>query len=244
MTTTHIAAIFSVWLTPLAPAFSDELISPAAARCKEGKVVTVQMVVKSSHPVKPDGKYCRLFSEKNWKNEQTFVIQLEERFLEGLGVRRCHELEGKSVLATGEVEKLMFDSTADQRLGITITRFHHIERVQSIEELNKGSTHVVVGKLRTTYTKETTSEGFVYLHGIAELVVMKAEKGEGVKEGEVLYVRYWTCWWAARSFPPPYTRGHYVPAEGKDVRVYLQREKDGTYGVLVPNGFEAIGAKR
>ena len=93
---------------------------------------------------------------------------------------------------------------------------------------------------------------------VAEVKVQNVEKGEGLKAGDLVYVRYWRKAWSPPKdnpdMPPPTgASGHWnLPKEGDVLRVYLTRNShdgydkndDGGFNVVGPNGFEKLPERR
>jgi hypothetical protein len=117
--------------------------------------------------------------------------------------------------------------------------------------LAKTATHVVVGKVKAVYERTTSEGSYRYKRYVAEVEVSAVEKGEGLKAGELAYVRYWTVDdWIGPGPMPPGTSGHRgLPKEGETVRVYAARNaydgftpdnQDGGLNVIGANGFEKV----
>jgi hypothetical protein len=108
----------------------------------------------------------------------------------------------------------------------------------SKEDLNKQATHILVGDVRAVYTTEKPGErGFTDRLYCIEVVPTALEKGEGLKEGRVIYARAWT----PAKRPRGWTGGqgqNVIPEAGKRVRVYLAQAKDGGLDLVEPNGLE------
>jgi hypothetical protein len=127
----------------------------------------------------------------------------------------------------------------------------HAEKVDmSSEQLRKAATHVVTGQLMPVYERAQTEGDWKYTRYMAEVRVGAREKGEGIREGDLVYVRYWRRAWVGQGQVPPSTTGHRgLPSEGQTVRVYLARNaydgftfdnKDGGFNVIGANGFETL----
>lgn len=104
-------------------ASADEVVTPAEAAKQEGKgkAVTVELVVKSCHPVLPDGKHFRLFSESSFQDKQAFVIHLTDKAVAKLEAKDLEKhFLGKKIRVTGEVEKTVFSSIPQTRPGIVV----------------------------------------------------------------------------------------------------------------------------
>jgi hypothetical protein len=117
------------------------------------------------------------------------------------------------------------------------------------EGLRKRATHVVVGKVRSIYTRESREGKWRYTRYVAEVSVNEVEKGEGLAKGALVYARYWRRGWLGGK-PPADTSGHRgLPKEGETLRIYLARNaydgftkdnKDGGFNVIGANGFERL----
>jgi hypothetical protein len=117
------------------------------------------------------------------------------------------------------------------------------------EQMAKMATHIVQGKVRGIYTSTGKAGNYAQTYYVAELGIDQVEKGEGLKAGGLVYVRYWTQYWAGPGSPPPGTNGHRgLPKVGDAVRVYLVNKgydgggdvKDGGFNVVFADGFEAL----
>ena len=108
-------------------------------------------------------------------------------------------------------------------------------------ELKQRATHIVVGEVKTVYTadKPLDRAGFVDRHYCFEVMPSAIEKGEGLKEGRVIYARART----PAKRPGGGTGGQgqdEIPPAGRKVRMYLQEAKDGGLDLVEPNGVEAM----
>jgi hypothetical protein len=118
------------------------------------------------------------------------------------------------------------------------------------EQLRKTATHVVTGQVTAVYERTETTDQWKYTRYVAEVRVGKCEKGDGIKEGDLVYVRYWQRDWQGKGHVPTSTTGHRgVPRDGDSLRVYLARNaydgfqsenKDGGFNVIGANGFEKL----
>jgi hypothetical protein len=128
----------------------------------------------------------------------------------------------------------------------------HAEKVDTPPAaLRKEATHVIVGTVKAIYSRTTEDGNWRTTRYVAEVQVGDVEKGEGVSEGGLLYVRYWqVAKWLGKGAMPPGAGGHRgLPTEGQTLRIYLARNAydgftkendDGGFNVLGANGFEAI----
>lgn len=109
----------------------------------------------------------------------------------------------------------------------------------SPEELKSDSTHIVVGKVRAVYSTTEKSKDWADTYSVAEILVSTVEKGGGIDGGDVVYTHYWNTKWIGEGEPEPHSGGHGGVSKGEFVRAHLER-KDGTYHVLLPNGFVSV----
>lgn len=118
------------------------------------------------------------------------------------------------------------------------------------KELANRSTHIVTGKVLGIYAKTVKDGDYLRTEYVAEVRVLETRKGDGVKAGSLIYVRYWTQDWKGRGMMPPGTRGYWdIPKEGEKLRIHLVRKAGehaesfagdsaaGGFDVLAPNGF-------
>ncbi|MHC4816456.1 MAG: hypothetical protein ACYTF8_00150 [Planctomycetota bacterium] len=114
--------------------------------------------------------------------------------------------------------------------------------------LLKKATHVVVGKVTAVYARKSTEGRWRYTRHVAEVKIDSVEKGDGLKAGDLAYVRYWRRAWMGNK-PPTSTSGHRgLPTEGETLRIYLARNAhdgfwendDGGFNVIGANGFERL----
>lgn len=139
-------------------------------------------------------------------------------------------------------------------LGLLMLVVHlHAEKPPSSKAmLRDESTNVVTGSVKAIYQRTEKVDNWEYTHFIAELRVKDSEKGEGISDDSLIYVRYWQKQWKGKGDPPPGTAGHFpIPNKGDSVRVYLARNsydgftdenKDGGFNVIGTNGFEKLPA--
>ena len=122
----------------------------------------------------------------------------------------------------------------------------------SPEELRETATDVVTGKVMAIYARAETSGDWKYTKYVAEIRVDGCEKGDGARQGNLVYARYWTRGWIGKGEVPPSTAGHRdLPRDGEVLRVYMARNaydgfgsdnKDGGFNVIGANGFEKLKA--
>jgi hypothetical protein len=117
------------------------------------------------------------------------------------------------------------------------------------QELRKLATHVITGTVTAVYTRTETKGNLNYTHYVAEVRVGTCEKGDGIEEDNLVYIRYWRSSWIGKGHRPPGTSGHRgLPSEGELTRVYLVRngydgfssQMDGGFNVIGANGFEKM----
>ncbi len=65
------------------------------------------------------------------------------------------------------------------------------------------------------------------------------ENGSDIATGDTVYAQYWNKSWIGEGTPEPGSSGHHGVAKGEFVRAHLTR-RDGTYRVILPNGFARL----
>lgn len=111
------------------------------------------------------------------------------------------------------------------------------------DALAKTATHVVVGKVEQIWSRVEDKDSWETTRYVAEIRVEKAEKGDGLAAGELVYARYWHRVWDGFGQMPTDTVGHRgLPEPGQRVRVYLARDAYDGFGEAKDGGFNVIGA--
>lgn len=135
--------------------------------------------------------------------------------------------------------------------AVALTAPLRAEKVDmSPEELRQTATHVITGQVTAVYERAVTRGDWKYTHYLAEIRVDECEKGDGIQQGDLVYVRYWRRAWIGEGRVPPSTTGHRgLPSDGESLRMYLARNaydgfsvdnKDGGFNVIGANGFEQL----
>jgi hypothetical protein len=101
-------------------------------------------------------------------------------------------------------------------------------------QLEANATHIVTGTVKGVYASEQEKEKEVTYY-VIEIEVRRCKKGDGPKEGEVLYLR---CWMRnKKSNDPNISNGQSrIPPVSQRIQAYLKRGRDGGYEILEPNG--------
>ena len=116
-------------------------------------------------------------------------------------------------------------------------------------QLEKAATHIVVGKVRSITATTNQDAQFATTTYTALIAIDRLEKGDGLKPGDVVEVRYVSRAWRGNGSPPPFNSGHSPrPKENDTVRAYLVNQgyngagytTDGHYDVYYKNGFEIL----
>ena len=120
------------------------------------------------------------------------------------------------------------------------------EKVDYPGEPEEKSTHILTGTVTAIYSKITRDASNETMHGIAEVRVESVEKGEGMKSGQVVYVRFWHhLKWLGKGNPTPGPSGHQnIPSEGQKVKICVVRSADGSHDVFYVGGFKPAETKR
>ncbi len=115
------------------------------------------------------------------------------------------------------------------------------------EALAEEATHIVVGVVEARFSRERVSDalgkGTLEDYFAFEVHIEKAEKGEGLKAGELVYARAFEVKKAGEPNASGSSGHRPLPAPGDRVRVYLQKDKRGGFDVVYMNGFEILPKK-
>ncbi len=116
-------------------------------------------------------------------------------------------------------------------------------------QLEKAATHVVVGKVGSISSTTKLDAQYETTTYLAQIAINRIEKGDGLKPGDVVEVRYLTRGWRGSGSPPPFDSGHSPrPKQNDAVRAYLVNKgyngagytTDGHYDVYYTTGFEIL----
>jgi hypothetical protein len=116
-------------------------------------------------------------------------------------------------------------------------------------QLEKAATHIVVGKVGSISSTTNEAAQYATTTFTAKIIIDRVEKGEGLKAGDIVQVRYHTQGWRGSGPPPPFDSGHSPrPKQNDTVRAYLVNQgyngagytTDGHYDVYYKNGFEVL----
>jgi hypothetical protein len=107
-------------------------------------------------------------------------------------------------------------------------------------EAEQKSTHILTGKIATIYSKTTRTATHETIQNVAQVQVQNVEKGEGLKNGETLYVRYVSKQqWIGKGPGEPGAGPHeHCPSEGQTLRMCLVRNADQSFDVYYVSGFK------
>lgn len=104
--------------------------------------------------------------------------------------------------------------------------------------LQNASVVVQARVLRVYENVDTTVQGQVVTHAIAELRVLEVIKGSDLYAGDDILIRYWWRRWLPGASPMPGNDGNFgAPAEGETLKVYLGGWGRNGYQVMLPYGF-------
>jgi hypothetical protein len=123
-------------------------------------------------------------------------------------------------------------------------------RPRTPKELAEQATNIVVGRVLAAYSRDVETElygkGTIETKSVVEIEVEGVEKGDGIKDKDVIYVR---CWHLKKrgALKRPGPVGHEIPKTGDRVRAYLVRggmspgkKKDAGLAAVEPNGLMAL----
>ncbi len=109
-------------------------------------------------------------------------------------------------------------------------------------ELQEQSSHIIVGKVNAVYTFVSEDEEWRHTSSVAEVSVEEIKKGKGLADRKVIYVHFWNQRWIGKGLVPPYSGGHYCPAAGTKVTLFME-ERESRFHILLPNGTVVIHGK-
>jgi hypothetical protein len=120
----------------------------------------------------------------------------------------------------------------------------HAEKVNMTPaRLQKTATHVIVGTVTKISTSKTTDAEWETTSYVADVRIKTLEKGEGIKVGDLVQVRYWHRTWIGPKGPRFDTNGHRgLPQAGETLRIYLAQNAYDGFGTTNDGGFNVIGA--
>jgi hypothetical protein len=114
------------------------------------------------------------------------------------------------------------------------------EKLDAPGEAEQNSTHILTGTVTAIYSRITRDAFNETGHYIAQVRVESSEKGEGLKPGQLVYVRYWHNLKSLRKgISTIGPSGHQnIPDEGQRRRMCLVRNSDGLFEVYYVSGFK------
>ncbi len=120
----------------------------------------------------------------------------------------------------------------------------HAEKVDlPPASLSGTATHIIVGTVAAIYESKSADKQWSTTSYLAEVRIKTVEKGEGLKTGDLVYVRYWHRAWIGAGDPPPTTNGHRgLPKQDEFLRIYLARNSYNGFGETKDGGFDVVGA--
>ncbi len=120
--------------------------------------------------------------------------------------------------------------------------------------LHKAATNVIVGTVKAVYTRTEKQGRYLVFKHVAEVEVLKDEKGKLAK-GTLAYVRYWRQRWQGPGTPPPGTAGHRgvpqpagargrssLPQAGQTLRIHAVSKGYNGFGTTTDGGLDVYGA--
>ena len=109
---------------------------------------------------------------------------------------------------------------------------------RSQNELQVAASSAVTGVVERTYTHKETKGNFEYTYGVAEIALVRVDKGDDIVAKERVFVRYWRKKWIGSGNPPPDHYGHWdIPEKGDMAEIYVKGDRKTGFDVLSPNGF-------
>jgi hypothetical protein len=113
-------------------------------------------------------------------------------------------------------------------------------------EAETNSTIILTGTVTAIYSKTVRDDRYEWSHCVAAVRIESIQKGQGLKAGDLIFVRYINATrWLGEGPLPPGPGGHNnVPVEGNRRKVCLNKNADGGYDVYYVSGFQTAGEKK
>jgi hypothetical protein len=122
----------------------------------------------------------------------------------------------------------------------------HAVKVDLPGQAESESSNIVTGTITAIYSKITRDSSYEWNHCVAAVRIEKIEKGDGMKTGDLIYVRYISSTkWVGKDPMPPGPGGHNnVPSEGQRRKICLTKNPDGGFDVYYVSGFKMPDEKK
>jgi hypothetical protein len=122
----------------------------------------------------------------------------------------------------------------------------HAVKVDMPGQAESESSNIVTGTVISIYSKVIRDSSYEWNHCVAAVRIEKIEKGDGLKTGDLVYVRYISSSkWVGKGPMPPGPGGHEnVPAEGQRRKICLTKNPDGGFDVYYVSGFKMPDEKK
>jgi hypothetical protein len=119
-------------------------------------------------------------------------------------------------------------------------------KVDAPGEAENGSSNILTGTITAIYSRIVRDANYEWNHCVAAVRIESIQKGEGLKTGDLIFVRYISSnRWIGKGAMPPGPSGHNnVPGEGDRRKVCLNRNADGGLDVFYVSGFKAADDKK
>jgi len=141
--------------------------------------------------------------------------------------------------------------TAKTSVFIFVTCLCLIVSTQAVKVDGPGqaeneSTNILTGTVTAIYSRITRDAFYEWNHCVAAVRIESIQKGEGLKTGDLIFVRYISSnRWIGKGEMPPGPGGHNnVPGEGERRKVCLNKNADGGLDVYYVSGFKAADDKK
>jgi len=118
-----------------------------------------------------------------------------------------------STLLTEASQMKVWTLAATLLVGVSVaTAVFAAKALTPKAQLEKAATHVVVGNVKSISSTMKLDAQFATTTYTAQIAIDRVEKGEGLKPGDVVEVRYVSrAWWGSGS-PPPFDQAiHHSP---------------------------------
>jgi hypothetical protein len=119
-------------------------------------------------------------------------------------------------------------------------------KVDAPGQAENESSNILTGTITAIYSRIVRDASYEWNHCVAAVRIESIQKGQGLKIGDLIFVRYISSnRWIGKGEMPPGPGGHNnVPAEGDRRKVCLSKNADGGFDVYYVSGFQVADDKK
>ena len=119
-------------------------------------------------------------------------------------------------------------------------------KVDTPEQAENESSNILTGTVTAIYSRIVRDASYEWNHSVAAVRIESIQKGQGLKPGDLIFVRYISSnRWIGKGGIPPGPGGHNnVPVEGERRKVCLNKNADGGFDVYYVSGFKVADDRK